>query len=115
MNLEETATTTAVECPKCGAEVRDGSVFCYNCGGRVADDDVIADSSSVPIERKTSPAPGLRSARDLRRREQRTFDRKPTTIVWEPVAEGPDHALIVATILVIAFTIVVIGLVFYLR
>jgi uncharacterized Zn finger protein (UPF0148 family) len=114
MNLEETATTTTVECPKCGAEVRDGSVFCYNCGGRVAGDEIIADSSSVPVKRKTTPAPGLRSARDLRRRE-RTIDRKPTTIVWEPVAEGPDHALIVATVLVIAFTIVVIGLVFYLR
>ena len=113
MTVQETTATT-VECPKCGADVRDGSVFCYNCGGRVADDDVIAESSSVPVERKTMPAPGLRSARDLHRRE-RTFERKPATIVWEPIEEGPDYALVVITILIVAFTIVVIGLVFYLR
>jgi len=115
MTLPETAVKTA-RCPKCDAEVRDGSVFCYNCGGRVANDEEVAPPDETPsavAEPASKPAPGLRTARDIRRRE-RTVDRKPKEVVWETVNDGPDLQLIVVTAGIIVFTIVVILLVRYL-
>ncbi|HEY2867030.1 MAG TPA: hypothetical protein VGJ02_08055 [Pyrinomonadaceae bacterium] len=66
-----------------------------------------------PETNKTQPAPGLRTARDIRQRE-RTFERKPRTISWEPAA-GSDIQLIVIASAVLVFTIVVIGLALYLK
>jgi len=115
MSLPETAVHTA-RCPKCDAEVRDGSVFCYNCGGRVVGDDGIDQTIGTPPVAGASaskPAPGLRSARDIRRRE-RISDRKPREVVWEAVNGGPDLQLIIATASIIVFTVLVILLVRYL-
>jgi hypothetical protein len=108
---------TSTRCPKCNADVRDGSVFCYNCGGRVTSDDGTESSteaSSATTEPVTTPAPGLRTARDIRRRE-RTFQRKPREVVWEPSSGVPDIQLIVVTAIVIVFTIAVILMALYLR
>ena len=117
MSLSE-IVVKPVRCPKCDAEIRDGSAFCYNCGGRVAVDNVADEvpisSTSVPEETSSKPAPGLRTARDIRRRE-RTVDRKPKEVVWEPAAAGPDLQLILATVGIIIFTVIVVLLVLYLR
>jgi hypothetical protein len=115
MTMAETVSEATV-CPKCAADVRPGSVFCYNCGGRVIEE-VSAPVESEPSkaeERITQPAPRLRSARDVRRRE-RVFDRAPRRIKWEPATEGAEVQLIVVTAAVVIFTIVVIALAFYLR
>jgi hypothetical protein len=117
MSLSESAVKTA-RCQKCDADVRDGSVFCYNCGGRVvgdaAENIASSDSSIAAIGTATKPAPGLLSARDIRRRE-RTFDRKPKKVVWEAANDAPDLQLIILTVGVIVFTTVVVLLVLYLR
>jgi hypothetical protein len=115
--MAETLAET-VTCPKCKADVRPGSAFCYNCGGRVSDEPEVPEIKPVtelaePEAIQTQPAPGLRTARDIRRRE-RTFERKPRTISWEP-ASGSDIQLIVITAAVLVFTIVVIGLALYLK
>ena len=118
--MAETSTET-VTCPKCEADVRPGSAFCYNCGGRVADDEPPTPeqraeaeiAEPVPEAKPTQPAPGLRTARDIRRRE-RTFERKPRQVSWEPAA-GSDIQLIVIAAAVLVFTIVVIGLALYLK
>jgi zinc-ribbon domain len=106
--------TTA--CPKCGADVRPGSLFCYNCGGRVKKEvsALVENERPKPKENVTQPAPGLRSAKDLRRRE-RVFDRAPRRIKWEPVEETSDVQLIVVTAAIVIFTVIVIALAFYLR
>ena len=108
---------TATRCPKCDAEVRDGSLFCYNCGGRV-----IADTGVETVEKPAAgvtesgmkPAPGLRTARDIRRRE-RAVDRRPREVVWEAVEAGPDLQLIAVTAGIIIFTVVVVLLVLYIK
>lgn len=116
MSLSDQVVSTA-RCPKCDVEIRDGSLFCYNCGGRVAGDDgrePPVEASGAFVEPVTKPAPGLRTARDIRRRE-RTFDRKPKQVVWEPSAVTPDLQLIVVTAGVIVFTVVVILMIIYWR
>jgi hypothetical protein len=117
MSLPETAIK-ATRCPKCDAEVRDGSAFCYNCGGRVIEGDgletSVETSDVVADESAGKPAPGLRSARDIRRRE-RSVDRKPREVVWEPAVDKPDWHLIIVTAGIIVFTIVVVLLVVYSR
>jgi hypothetical protein len=117
MSLSETVVKP-VRCPKCDAEIRDGSAFCYNCGGRVVEENAVDKvpviSPSAPEEMLSKPAPGLRTARDIRRRE-RTVDRKPKEVVWEPAAAGPDLQLIIATVGIIIFTVIVVLMVLYLR
>lgn len=118
MSLSETVVEK-VECPKCGAAVRPDSQFCYNCGGKVVDEVNSAtvstnNSAAADSVDEKKPAPGLRSAREIKRRE-RTFQRRTREVVWEPVVSTPDTQLIVITAVVILFTIVVIILAFYLR
>jgi hypothetical protein len=108
---------TAARCPKCEAEVRDGSLFCYNCGGRVSDDksdERPAEIAPVDKEPTTTPAPGLRSARDIKRRE-RSFERKPREVVWEPASGFPEMQLIDVTAVIILFTLAVILMALYLH
>lgn len=101
-------------CPKCEADVRPDSVFCYNCGGRVSEDDEIVEPAPEATATEKKPAPGLRTARDIKRRE-RVFQRRPKEVVWEPSIDGPDTLLLVLSLITVVFTIVVIFLVFYLR
>ena len=115
--LAETAT-----CPKCQADVRPGSAFCYNCGGQIGEDEpetsspvgaVEGEKPKPQFEKPTQPAPGLRTARDIRRRERAT-ERKPRGIAWEPVG-GSEIQLLILCGAVLVFTIVVICLALYLK
>ena len=108
---------TATRCPKCEAEIRDGSLFCYNCGDRVAESngsEPPAAPASAAEERSTKPAPGLRTARDIRRRE-RPSGRTPRVVVWESTDTGPELQLIIVTAGVIVFTIIVVLLILYIK
>jgi hypothetical protein len=113
------AEVKTLECAKCGADVRPDSQFCYNCGGPVAAEDAMPENGTPPkvdekIERSTLPAPGLRSARDIRR--ERSFKRKPREIVWEPIADsGREGILLLITGAIVLFTVIVIFLAFYLH
>ena len=115
MTMAETISKTTV-CPKCGADIRPGSQFCYNCGGRVAAEisEPIKDDKPKAEEKVTQPAPGLRSAKDLRRRE-RPAERELRRIKWEPAADGSNVQLIVVTAAILIFTVIVVALAFYLR
>jgi len=115
MTMSETVTETVI-CPKCEAEVRPGSVFCYNCGGPVADSGSNSEVPETPHteDKLTQPTPGLRTARDIRRREK-AFDRSPKRVKWEPLAERSDWQLLVVTGLIVLFTLIVVALAFYLR
>jgi hypothetical protein len=86
-------------------------MFCYNCGGRVAPDKASIEEYE---ELEKRPAPGLRSARDIRRVDKRK-DPAIRQFKWEPIAETGDGQLILTTILVAVFTLAVIALAFYLH
>ena len=118
MSLSETVVEKT-ECPKCGADVRPDTQFCYNCGGPVAVEikndapSAYGEATSATVDEKV-PAPGLRSAREIKRRE-RVFERRTKEVVWEPVLTTPNTQLIVVAAIVVVFTIAVIILAFYLR
>jgi hypothetical protein len=109
-----------LQCPKCGADVRPDTQFCYNCGGSIEAEETPTNNGSGTSARQpvlentlTKPAPGLRSAREIRRKEN-VSDRKPKRVVWEPVERTPDVQLLIVAAAVVAFTILVILLAFYL-
>ena len=118
MSLSETVLEK-VECPKCGADIRPDTQFCYNCGGQVVEA-IENKTHSANRERisesndEKRPAPGLRSAREIKRRE-RIFERRTKEVVWEPVLTTPNTQLIVVAVIIILFTVAVIILAFYLR
>ena len=118
MSLSETVVEKT-ECPKCGADVRPDTQFCYNCGGPISKQTLneISSTNGAAISETNDekrPAPGLRSAREIKRRE-RVFERRTKEVVWEPVLTTPNAQLIVVAAVVILFTVVVIILAFYLR
>lgn len=75
-------------CDICGAEVRDGSQFCYNCGGSVTKPE---DISEMPVaipkpepvngaaQAKSSPA----SVEKARKRNVRAANRQPLELEWQ--------------------------------
>jgi hypothetical protein len=120
MSSVEALSETAA-CPKCGVDVRPGSVFCYNCGDPVVSaeeiDDLKLHSSAAVVDAEESikrPAPGMRSAADLKARHQ-LYRHRPRKIEWEPVAETADRNFILITALIALFTFAVIFLAFYFR
>jgi hypothetical protein len=138
--MSETVTEQRV-CPKCEAEVRPNTAFCYNCGGSFSQKETaqpVADETPRPVgeeipppvpedktarptavaekveAKETLPAPGLRSASDIRRRE-RTSVREPRKVKWEPREDKANIQLIIATVVILAFSVIVIVLALYLR
>ena len=111
---------TAVEiarCEACGSEVRDESLFCYNCGASVSKPEPPAPSTEVEPARaapgKPEARPPLRSASSMRK-QRRAFNRQPVKITWEP-PEGSPKAFIVTTIVLAVGAAVLLAVALYLR
>jgi uncharacterized Zn finger protein (UPF0148 family) len=126
--MAETAIDKQV-CVKCGAEVREGTVFCYSCGGRVvaAGDEMRANNGSaktvdgetkaalddlaqklkgdeIPAE---SPKTVAKAAEE--RKKARVTQRKTREFLWEPHNETPWALLVGVLIVLVAavFTVLV--------
>jgi hypothetical protein len=72
---------TETACDLCGAEIRDGSLYCYNCGNAVPER--LVEPEPEPEKTEIAPAPErvnnrppLRSAASLRK-QRRAFNRQP--------------------------------------
>ena len=128
--MAETLTETAV-CDAGGAEVRDASVFCYNCGERVRSEESISERVSsdvvapdtpvvsapaddrVAVKDAKSKRPPLRSAASLRK-QRRAYNRQPVEIRWEQRERAPVSFVIASVILTIgALALLILAL--YLR
>ena len=121
--MSKTAVQEAV-CDICGAEVRDGSLFCYNCGGSVskADDIEPISAPSEPIVKPDDkPANGnatfdpakSRSER-LEKRRVRAANRQPVEVVWQP-RDGVSWPFVIVSAVFVLIAIVLILAAFYLR
>ncbi|MEO5860063.1 MAG: zinc ribbon domain-containing protein [Pyrinomonadaceae bacterium] len=117
--MPKTAVNTAV-CDICGAEVRDGSVFCFNCGGSLTnlDEPEPIPPPAEPIVARDEPPsngavtkheqePPKRKADRSDRRKVRALNREPAEIVWE-TRDGVSWAFVIASVIfvIIAFAIV---------
>lgn len=116
--------TETVVCDLCGAEVRDGSLFCYNCGGSVSKDEEIEPippPTEPIVAHATEPESDLVTKvdppavkRKAGRSKVRAANRQPAEIVWEE-RQGISWGFVIATLV---FVIVALGIViaaFYLR
>jgi hypothetical protein len=112
--MSETVLQTAV-CEACGAEVRDESLFCYNCGERVTAEagttEPIAEKREIAVQPGSRPP--LKSAASLRK-ERRAFNRQPVEVSWEQRTDSPTGFIITTIVLVIG-ALVLLVLALYLR
>ena len=112
--MPETVLTTEA-CNACGSEVRDESLFCYNCGARVRGDEPVPEAKVAveKIESPTVPRPPLRSAASLRK-QRRAYNRQPVEITWERPSRAPV-GFIITTIVLTAGALVLLLLALYLH
>jgi hypothetical protein len=135
------ATLEKAVCDSCGADVREGTQFCYNCGQSVAPPAVEERKAeengsgelapSEPTTRTVDPEAILSESEPLstaispeseeaksevavvKRRRARVKARKKKEIVWEPVDEGPSIILIAVTLAIVLISAVIVGLTVY--
>lgn len=115
---------TAVEkeiCENCGADVRENTLFCYNCGSRVAETDPgpiakpeepadvgssEAESALADLAKKIKIEPPSedevkRSKAAADRKKARGGPRKQRQVTWEPADEdGPNRILLLVSLLI---------------
>ena len=116
-----TAVQTPI-CDICGAEVRDGSLFCYKCGSSVGRKEVAVEAKpeALPIAQNghtSEPAnydPATKRAERSERRKVRASNRQPVEIVWEPRSSVP-WPFIVGSLVFVLIAFFVIFTAFYLH
>ncbi len=114
-------------CGKCGVDVRDKTLFCYNCGSPVVEivDEPVAESNGEveKIDGETRSAlddlaEKLKNAEPedrklakaaAERKKARFIPRKTKEFVWEPNDESPSRLLPLIAILV---AVIAAGIVF---
>lgn len=111
--MPKTAVETPI-CDICGAEVREGSEFCYNCGGSLGK--VVSDEpgpeaiAPAAAESKNNGAAAARAKERRGARRRRAANREPIEVVWEPnegvsglyIAAGLVFLVVAATLLFVA-------------
>jgi len=99
-----------LECIECGADVREGTAFCYNCGGKLTP--VAGEVAEVSVEAQDEGKAAIddlaaRLAEDetkseklvkaaAERRKARSVVRKPKEFVWEPVEDSSRSMVVIA-------------------
>ena len=108
---------TAVQSPTCdicGAEVREGSLFCYHCGGSLKPEDRESTQiSEVPTALPVPTNGNTKTAKATRResRQLKRAERGPVEVVWAP-REGISLIYLVAgtVLLIIAISLFVVAM-----
>ena len=114
-------------CVKCGAEVREGTTFCYACGGRVAPDgdedprtdtDINANAREAldDLARKLNDDDAAVQKKDqgdriakaaAERKKARVSKKRGRDFVWQPRFDVPISLLIAVVLIVIGAVIAV--------
>ena len=122
--MPKTAVKEAV-CNICGAEVRDASLFCYNCGGSVSkvDDepasipaptDPIVRTDAEPDNGSAAYEPAKRRSEQVDKRRVRAANRQPVEIVWQPRA-GISLPFVITSLVVVVLALAIIAAALYFR
>ena len=119
-------------CEACGAEVRDESLFCYNCGETVSEkaaDDIPAEPAlkelNEPIAKAENGMGGFETGRTAfekarlqtaagMRKRPKSFQRKRVEVVWEP-RTAPNALFTIAVIGLTLVTLFLLVAALYLR
>jgi len=95
-------------CMSCGADVRDGTYYCYACGKPVVTEP--AGKSDVPELSETGPTKGLVKSKSdkseklataaAERKKSRVGHRKPKQVVWEEPGTGSNRVFVLVSLLI---------------
>ena len=107
-----------MQCDLCGAEIREGSQFCYNCGQAVSIAESGAPETPAPVVAEppvsnNETRPPLRSAASLRK-QRRAYNRQPVEVTWEP-KDGTSVGFVVASLVLVIGALVLLLIALYLR
>lgn len=126
--MPKTAVETRV-CDICGVGVREGSLFCYNCGGSVSKAHEVAEAEPVPRpaepvvageapinghSRGTNYDPAKRKSERNDRRKVRASNRQPAEIVWEP-RTGVSWAFVISAVVFLLIALVAVIAAYYMK
>ena len=121
------ATVEKTICKSCGADVREGTLFCYNCGKRVAEEPVAeaadpgksnGDAVDEEIARRfrvDEEPPDKLAAAAAKRKKSRAGLRKPSEMVWEPADGNSSSLFVVITIVITAIAAIIVFFAVYLK
>ena len=88
-------------CEQCGADVREGTTFCYNCGGQIAS---VQSVDNSPIKEKAEESTREKNEKFSRaaeqRRKARVVQRKSNEYTWE-ATENSNLTLVIAVLITV--------------
>lgn len=105
----------AIACSECGVEVREGSEFCYNCGGKLAAVTRKVGERVPPNDNGfRAVAPGAVSKGRERRRRPKPVFNEPIQVQWQR-DEDPGIGFLIVSVVIGIIALLLIGIGFYLR
>lgn len=118
-------------CPACAAEVREGAVFCFNCGKSLGELKAVASASAVTMSASDggeaaasaeTPVADRQEKRPLKVRQSSDSPRRPARspkremeIEWAVPEEGPGAAFVLGAAAVGAVSLLVFLIAVYLK
>ena len=105
----------AISCAECGVEVREGSDFCYNCGGKLTAEVSKAEGQEPLLDngfRAIEPG-AVSKGRERRRRPKPVFN-EPIQVRWQR-DEDPGIRFLIVSVVIGIIALLLIGIGFYLR
>ena len=116
-----------VTCEKCDAAVRENTVFCYNCGNRVAEDvapNIVSNGSEADVDVRTKAAlddiverfrtddieENKLALAAAERKKARSKQRRVREFVWVPKDDSSSGLVILVAVLIALVTGVVVFL-----
>jgi uncharacterized Zn finger protein (UPF0148 family) len=129
-----TANVENAVCEKCGVDVRENTLFCYNCGTRVAGEEPAESPAADLNGTETAVDPTTREALDelaekfkiedapaddklaraaAERRRARVSERRTREFEWEPADDAATRPVVMLAILITIIAAVVVVLAVY--
>ncbi len=115
-------------CKSCGADVREGTQFCYNCGKSVAEDkaadavdpektsgDLVDEEIAKQFRIDEEPSADKLAVAAAKRKKSRAGLRKPSEMVWEPADSRSSVLFFIVTIIITMIAAAVVFLAVYLK
>lgn len=94
-------------CDSCGVDVREDTLFCYNCGTRV-----VAEEPDAAKNGHSPDGSDKLAAAATERKRARVAHRKTAEYIWEPTnGEGARLTLIIAVVIAVFALVVVLMMV----
>ena len=117
--MAETAVKSEI-CDICGAEVRSGSLFCYNCGGSVTKQEILpiaedeAKATNGNAVESAAYNPAKRREESSKTRKVRASNRQPVEIEWEP-RTTTSWPFIIGSLVFLLFSFLILFAALYVR